>query len=339
MAHIKGYSLCKILAVVLSILIAGQAHFVLAGRNQEETQAAKDQAAVLEEQFENAKNLYFAEKYEEAKVELEKIMNAFASLEGYELLKGRTYLLLGASYEKLKYKELAIKYYCRAKEILGVGKTIEGLELKKLKYYKADCAAMTGRATGRRSGSFIGKALGTLLFIGALGGLVWYLFFSPNAPFKKKSETYTFRSVCFSTFWKFTIHSEWMGPYGEITLSPANTAPQPNENNNWDDSVTYTLSASGGTLVSVSLVLDVEVGGGDNGRRHDQAWVDGSLVLDETNTFSQSCSSPGKVYYADIYGRSSLGSFTLRHKVELSRSSGDKLDSANIATDVKIIKE
>ena len=241
MAHIKGYSVCKFLAIVLSILIAGQAHFAISGRTQEATpgerfnaarldyingqyEAAKenlsalaeetpeteenrgflgnvylllaaseeslgeleaarkhylkakellgereakiegvsfvslglflevfaapgekDEAAALKARFEKAKKLCFAENYEGAKLELEKLMNAFASLQGWEVFKGETFLLLGACYEKLKYKELAVKYYCRAKEILGVGKTIEGLELKKLKYYKEECGVVAGR--------------------------------------------------------------------------------------------------------------------------------------------------------------------------------------------------
>ncbi len=49
--------------------------------------------------------------------------------------------------------------------------------------------------------------------------------------------------------------------------------------------------------------------------------------------------SPGIITYPDIYTRGSTGSFTLRHKVELSRASGDKLDSANHTADIRIIKE
>ena len=97
------------------------------------TEKARDEAAALNAQFEEAKKKFFAEDYEGARLELEKLMSTFAALEGWEILKGETYLLLGATYEKLKYKELSVKYYCKAKEILGVGKTIAGLELKKLK--------------------------------------------------------------------------------------------------------------------------------------------------------------------------------------------------------------
>ncbi|MBM3296248.1 MAG: hypothetical protein FJY83_01475 [Candidatus Aminicenantes bacterium] len=432
MAHIKCYSLCKVLAIVLSVLIAGQAHFAVAGAGQEETpgaafnaakaaylsggyEAARDGLAKLAEEmaeteenrvflgnvylllaaseeklgdaesarkhylkakellgegkavvegvsfvglgvygqvfavqddslalrssFERAKRLYFDEDYEGAKLELEKLMNALAPLQGWEVLKGHTFLLLGASYEKLKYKELAVKYYCRAKEILGAGKTFEGLDLKKLKYYKEACGAVAARTAGRGGSSFLGRALGTLLTLAALGGLVWYLFFSPNAPLKKKTETYVFKSSCFSTLWTWEAKAEFTEPGGVVSLTP-NEAPQPSEGNNWEDSVTYTLSASGGgSLVWISLRLDVEVGGGDNGKRHDLAWVDDILRLDQTNTFTQPCSSPGKITYPNIYSRNSVGSFTLRHKVELSTTSGDAVNSVHHDAQLRIIKE
>jgi len=279
LSEIKGYSICKFLAIVLSILIAGQIHFafsaqeetpeakfkaavaeyangnygsartiltgltqaveeneqnkiflgntyLLLGASEEmlkeneaasahylkakellaereavieglsfssldiylgvfATQQSRDEAAALNAQFEEAKKKFFAEDYEGALLDLEKLISTFAALEGWEILKGETYLLLGATYEKLKYKELSVKYYCKAKEILGVGKTIAGLELKKLKYYKEECRPVAGQ-TGAKKGSFLGKALGFLLAAGVIGGVVWYLFFSPNAPLKPK---------------------------------------------------------------------------------------------------------------------------------------------------------
>jgi tetratricopeptide (TPR) repeat protein len=148
---------------------------------------ARDEAAALNAQFEEAKKKYFAEDYEGAKLALEQLVSTFAALEGWDVLKGETYLLLGATYEKLKYKELAVKYYCKAKEILGVDKTIAGLELKKLKYYKEECRPVAGQP-GAKKGSFLGKALGIILGVGILAGAIWYLFFSPNAPLKKKAE-------------------------------------------------------------------------------------------------------------------------------------------------------
>ncbi len=109
-------------------------------------------------------------------------------------------------------------------------------------------------------------------------------------------------------------------------------APNPNQNNGWDDSVTYTLSTSGGTLTSITLRLSVAVSGGDNGKRHDLVYIDGGLILDQTNTFTQSCSAPGSVDYANAYVRNSAGSFTLRHKVELSKA-------ANLGAAFKVNKK
>jgi len=141
-------------------------------------------------QFENAKKAYFEENYEKAKEILEKLEEKLAAIEGRYTLKGETFLLMGATYEKLDYKKLAIKYYCKAKEILGEGKSFEGLNLKELKYYKEACKTVTGIAaqeTVKRKSS-IGKVIGALIFLAAIGGAVWYLFFSKNAPLKKKEE-------------------------------------------------------------------------------------------------------------------------------------------------------
>ena len=74
------------------------------------------------------------------------------------------------------------------------------------------------------------------------------------------------------------------------------------------------------------MTMSVTVAGGDNGKRHDMAWVDGTSILDQTNTFTEPCSASGSRVYDNIYSRSSLGSFTLRHKVELS--AGKALASA-----------
>ena len=171
------------------------------------TRQARDEANALNAQFEEAKKKYFAEDYEGAKAELEKLMSTFDALEGWEILKGETYLLLGATHEKLKYKELAVKYYCKAKEILGEGKTIAGLELKKLKYYKEECRVVAGE-TGAKKGSFLGKALGFLLGAAIIGGVVWYLFFSKNAPFKAKG-AYTSVTVKLDVTFKGLNSNTW----------------------------------------------------------------------------------------------------------------------------------
>jgi len=282
-------------------------------------------------QFNNARGAYFREKYEDAKIILEKLITQLGAIDGRDTLKGQTYLLAGATYEKLDLKELSVRYYCRAKAILGVGKTFEGLDLRKLVWYDETCPGAAGAAVTRTvvsggSGS-AGRFLGFILGLGLVAGLVWYLFFSKNAPFKKKTdETTTFTNTCYTTFWKFSISTEWSGGSGTVTLSPdvnAGNYPKPNQNNNWEDQVTYTLSATGGgTLVSISLNIDLEVGGGDNAKRQDIVTVDGSERLNATNSFSESCNAPGKKTYAGVYGRTSTGTFTLKHKVVLSKAEG-----------------
>lgn len=274
---------------------------------------------VLVVEFNKGRDAYFAGDYEAAKFVLETLVTTLGSVEGRDTFKGETYLLMGATYEKLKYKELAIKYYCKAKQILGEGKTIEGLELKKLKYYRENCAQALMAVAGAKKGSFFGKFLGTLLGLAVVGGLIWYLFFSKNAPFKKKVEEYVYSSACFTSSWHFEVYSEWLGTAGTTSLTPQ-TPPNPNENNNWDDSVTYTLSASGGTLIKIELKLSLKISGGDGVTRTDTVYIDGGKILEDTNTFSQSCSN--RTYEKDfgvIYSRNSVGTFTVRHQVNLKK--------------------
>jgi hypothetical protein len=339
MATIKRWTLCKILAVMICLVIAGEAHYALAFQNPAGTAA---QADPQEAKFHAAKEAYAAGKYEEARDLLQKLAADLEVIEGRETLKGATYLLLGADYEKLGSRDLSVKFYCRAKAILGVGKTIEGLDLKKLKYYGDSCTGSSGSVAGiERSGSggsFFGSVFKFVLLTALLSGAIYALFFAPWAPFKKKSksdsssDSSSFTSACFRTDWRVDIQSEWQGNSGTITFTPDGVAPNPNQNNGWDDSVTYTLSTSGGTLTSITLKLSVTVSGGDNGKRHDLIYIDGGLILDQTNTFTQSCSAPGSTDYANVYVRNSTGSFTLRHKVELSKA-------ANLGAAVKVNKK
>jgi hypothetical protein len=375
LSEIKGYSICKFLAIVLSILIAGQIHFafsaqeetpeakfkaavaeytngnygsartiligltqaveeneqnkiflgntyLLLGASEEmlkeneaasahylkakellgereavieglsfsslslylgvfATEQARDEAAALNAQFEEAKKKFFAEDYEGALLDLEKLISTFAALEGWEILKGETYLLLGATYEKLKYKELAVKYYCKAKEILGVGKTIAGLELKKLKYYKEECRPVAGQ-TGAKKGSFLGKALGFLLAAGVIGGAVWYLFFSPNAPLKPKGaytsitvkvdvtfkglNSKTYHTVDLNSVNKLNEHVDYPQPVPDPSkCTDPNTDFCPTAN--LSQSYSWTVETDGKTLDIVQKYIDWEFysfGGGTN---------------------------------------------------------------------------
>jgi tetratricopeptide (TPR) repeat protein len=236
------------------------------------SQQARDEAAALNAQFEEAKKKYFAEDYEGARLDLEKLMSTFAALEGWEILKGETYLLLGATYEKLKYKELAIKYYCKAKEILGVGKTIAGLELKKLKYYKEECRAVAGR-TGARKGSFLGKALGFILAVGIIGGVVWYLFFSKNAPFKAKGAytsitvkvDVTFKGKNSKTYHTLDLNGvQYLSEHVEYSQPVDNPCPGDCDANdecptaNVSQSYSYTVDTDGKSLDVVQRYIDWE---------------------------------------------------------------------------------
>ena len=322
MVTIKRWTLCKFLAVLICLVIAAEAHIALAYQNP---------ADPLDTSFQAARTAYFAQKYEDAKVIFEKLIADLDAIDGRDSFKGAVYLLAGANYEKLGSKELAIKFFCRAKATLGEGKTLEGLDLKNLKYYSESCTGSSGAVAGiERSGSggsFFGTVFRVLLFTAVISGAIYALFFAPWAPFKKKSSSSssssgssTFTSACFRTDWRVDVQSTWNGASGTITFTPDGVAPNPNQNNGWDDSVAYTLSASGGTLTSITLKLSVTVSGGDNGKRHDLVYVDGGLILDQTNTFAQSCSTPGSVDYANVYVRTSTGSFTLRHKVELSQA-------------------
>ena len=99
---------------------------------------------------------------------------------GKDVFKGQTYLLAGATYEKLKYKQLSIKYYCKAKQILGKGRSFPGLVLKALKWYKKNCpgyVAMPGKRK-KKGGGFLGVLLGLAI----LGGVAYLVL-------KKSKET------------------------------------------------------------------------------------------------------------------------------------------------------
>jgi len=140
----------------------------------------------LMDQFLTAKASYFTENYEQAKQQFEKLVSDLESVSGRDSLKGETDLLLGATYEKLEFRQLAEKYYCLAKRILGESKTVEGLDLKSLKWYRVDCPVVAA-AVGRKKGGF-GKLFGVILGLAVLGGLVWYLFINKNSPIKKKEK-------------------------------------------------------------------------------------------------------------------------------------------------------
>jgi len=277
--------------------------------------------------FIKGRDAYFGRRYEEARSILEKLIKDLSVVSSRDSLRGQTFLVAGATCEKLELKGTAIQYYCEAKTILGTGKTIPGLTLKELLYYDEKCPGEGGVIAGPqvevgRGSPAIGRILRTLLYVAMLGGTIWFLFFSKNAPFKSKtggSGDSEYSSACFSTLWKFEGTVDWApGQEGTLRLEP-NVFPQPSQNNGWDDTVSYALTAVGGIPNSVSLAFSLDIGGGNVAMRHDIITVDGTEVLNVTNTFSEACASPGKKTYENIYRRDSTGTFTIRHKVEFIR--------------------
>ncbi len=302
--------------------------------------------SVLIIQYEDGYRAYLAGDYEGAKVILERLVSIIDTLEGFESLKGETYLVLGGAYEALKYKELAIKYYCKAKAILGVGVTVDGIRLSKLRWYKAKCP--TGAAAARvvvreRRGG--GGFIGFLLGLAVLGGLVWYLLFSKNAPLKKLIEDIggttltSSSSACYKTGWKWYITSSWKGSIGTVTFTP-NDAPFPQPSNDWIDNVDYTLSIQGGgTLKECTITLEeLEIGGGDNNPREDWVWILSGLVFNEENTFSDPCSNPGSKKYADVWSKTytSKGNHVIpvEHEMEVQG-----ITASSVSTSIKVTKK
>ncbi len=290
--------------------------------------------------FLNAKGLYLNEKYEDAKSVLEKMVSDLAEIKGRETLKGETYLLIGAVYEKLKFKKLASKYYCLAKDLLGKGKSFEGLKLKDLKYYKKKCprSGVVVRPGVRHKSGF-GRLLGSLLGLALIGGVIWYLFINKNSPLKNKEDSSTeltwseiVSKYSFATYWKAHLSIVCnSGSSCSATLSPkTNWAPLPQQANNWDDSKTVSIVTTG-SYSSLTLKIEVEISGCNNGKRRDIIYVDGNQVLDVTNIFTNSCDTNSmenskKVY--TILQKSGTKSFVLRHVVNLNGN--------NVADSVKV---
>jgi tetratricopeptide (TPR) repeat protein len=292
--------------------------------------------------FNKGRDAYLSGNLEYAQGLMETLLADLESVAGRTVFKGETYLLAGAVYDARGSRSPAIKYFCLAKSILGQGKTIAGVDLARLNYYATECpgagVAMAGatsvpETTRSRGSSVMGTILKSILISAVVSGLIWYLFFSKNGPFTKKSSGNggTYSSTCFTTFWEFQVSVEWLGPPGTASFTP-DAYPQPNEGNNWEDHVTYTLSVTGGTVGSISLNMDVTIGAGDGKKRQDIVSVDGVQVLNETNTFSDPCSSLAKKKYSGVYTRTSAGTFTVNHKVVLS-------GAAAIGTSMNVIKK
>jgi hypothetical protein len=172
---------------------------------------------------------------------------------------------------------LAVKYYCKAKQILGEGRTTAGLELKKLKYYREKCAAAIGVGAQevRRGGGGIGKILGALLFIGVVGGVVWYLFFSKNAPLKKKGK-YT------KVYAKLSVTYKGLNSKGHRKLTVDN-AVKNDEDFNYPQAAGANSTCSDATK-SESYSYDVTISGNAMVIKQDYTnWDYVSFVIPGTN--------------------------------------------------------
>ncbi|MBN2399508.1 MAG: hypothetical protein JXI33_04120 [Candidatus Aminicenantes bacterium] len=251
-------------------------------------ETAATQAVIAEDayemQFSEAKKAFFAGDFALAKTVLEKLIDAIAPVQGRDTMKGEIYLLSGAVYEKLKYKELAVKYFCLAKEILGKGKTFEGLVLNDFKYYKRHCDQAGANAIKKKSG--FGKLLGSLLALAviAIGGYFLYTKVIKKESKDKEADIYYESEYQAWNCWHASAASS--SPTLP-TISPANDwAPNPTHANGYDDE--STVSISGPDIYHWDIKLAIT---GCNGlTRRDIIYVDDVQVLDVTNTFDRTCS-------------------------------------------------
>ncbi len=269
--------------------------------------------------LDDARNAFFAENYEAAREILEKLVTEIAPTEGRDTLKGEIYLLSGATYEKLKFKELAIKYFCLAKKILGRGKTFAGLELKKFKYYKHDCPQDAVYVkVGKKKGG-IGRFLGTLvgLAVLAVGGYFLY-----TKVIKKKTEEDNGNIYYENEYqaWNCWFASAHSTSATLPTITPRDTwAPNPTHANGYDNETT--VSITGPQINSWSIKLTVTACRGLT--RRDIVYVNGAQRIDVTNSFDRTCggnitdfcASPagGKEY--SIASGSGEVTLTLRHRI------------------------
>ena len=276
-------------------------------------------------QYEEGHQAFCAGDYDGAKTILEKLVSQLDPLEGWDSLKGETYLVLGASYEEFKLKDLAIKYYCRAKDILGEGVTVDCIQLNKQKWYRANCAdPAAARIQKRKRGGF-GGFIGMILGIGLIAGLIWYLFFSKNAPLKKNGnggngpEPVT--NYCLTTSWHFSTSVNGDPGNFEITPSPSANVPQPSEANGYDDSKTYNWSMSGGTF---KTVIGIDFHGGNGIQVTHTIYIDGSQTLKKTYTHTRDCNGPADwEENPGFWEITTTGDHTFRHVMEFVLPSGE----------------
>lgn len=292
----------------------------------------------LEAQFSVAKAAFFDEDYPQARAVLEKLIAVIAEVEGRDTMKGEIYLLSGAVYEKLKYKELAVKYFCLAKEILGKGKTFPGLILKDYKQYKADCAAREGTARMIKKKGGFGRFLTGLfgLAILVIGGYLLY-----TKVIKKDKEGDENETIYYETeyqAWNCWHASASSSSTTLPTISPASDwAPKPVFSNNYDDQ--RTVSITGPQIYFWEIKLAITACKGLT--RRDIVYVNDSLVLDVTDKFDQACGGTISDFCANplaqgketlIVSGSGEATLKLRHRIIFTLPSGAQVSVVNNST-------
>jgi hypothetical protein len=293
------------------------------------------EADVLALRFTEAREAYFSGDIQAAKAILEKLVAELAAIEGRDTLKGEVYLLSGAAYEKLKYRELAVKYFCLAKELLGQGRSIEGLKLKDFKYYRDDCqtAAVIAKAGKKKRG--FGRFLGTLLGLAAVvvGGYFLY-----TKVIKKKDEEQA-KDIYYENdyqAWNCWQASATSSSSTLPTIAPADSwAPNPGHGNSYDS--TSTVSISGPSITSWKIKLAITACKGLT--RRDVVYVNDVQKIDVTNSFDRACGGAISDFCANPVGgkeyaiASGSGQVTLklRHRIVFTLPSGASVQVVNQA--------
>jgi hypothetical protein len=278
MTVIRNKSFIKVIAIFVAVLFVFQGEYIFAIQQQDQqqvTEGGEKEVDPLIMAFEKGKKQYFEGDFEGAKATFEPLVAQLAEVEGRDILKGEIYLLTGATYEALKYKDPAIKYYCLAKKMLGKGKTVDPLELKELKYYKKDCPSGVVGYAGKRKKKGLG-IVGTLLGLAVLAAAGYLLY---KYVIKKDDD-------------ESNEQENQTGEYSKIEI-------------------TLKVYFQGGIYSGKDLT------------RTDTISIDGSQVLKKSNTFGDQCTNYVKKSpeYTIAHSLSSLGTFKLRHQVQLSKPS------------------
>jgi hypothetical protein len=247
--------------------------------------------------FEEASHAFFTENYEKAKEKLEALVAEIEASQRRDFIMGEIYLLSGATYEKLALGELAIKYFCLAKEILGKDRTSSGLELRKFKYYRFSCSQDAVYTAPVKKKSRFMRLLRPLLGLAvvAVGGLFLYTQVIKKKD-KAKPPLYIEDEYQAWNCWKASAIS---ASSSQPTIAPANSwMPNPNHNNGYYSQ--SSVSITGPQIKSWNIKVNIT---GCNGvTRRDFFFVNGAQVLDVTNRFDRPCGGSFTDFCSDPSG-------------------------------------